>query len=103
MAFELKISTSYYSKLERMAEEITLSRLLNICKILEISPLELLGDLVAKPDTVQEGQAAYQVKQLTKSDLDQTEQKMLNAVNALTQLINERMPPAKVPGKKPAK
>jgi transcriptional regulator with XRE-family HTH domain len=100
MAFELKISTSYYSKLERVAEEITLSRLLNICRILEISIVDLLADLVEKQGTVQEGRPAYPVKPLSRQDLLESEQ---NILNGMRQLLEERLPGNKATGKKPGK
>lgn len=100
MAFELKISTSYYSKLERVAEEITLSRLLNICRVLEISIVELLADLVEKPETAHEDPAAYHIKALTKQDLAESEQ---NILNGMKQLLEARFPEVKPKRKKPGK
>lgn len=100
MAFELKISTSYYSKLERVAEEITLSRLLNICRILEISIIDLLADLVEKNATVQEPGSAYYVKPITRHDLLESEQ---NILNGMRQLLEERLPGNKSKVKTPGK
>jgi transcriptional regulator with XRE-family HTH domain len=97
MAFELKISTSYYSKLERMAEEITLSRLLNICRILEISIIDLLADLVEKQNTVQEDRPAYAVKPIGRQDLQESEQ---NILNGMKQLLEEHLPVNKAKGRR---